>query len=394
MKKRCLIICYTALADDPRVIKHYEALKESYEVFTAGVSAIGTEQKFMKISESHFWNSLNTTAKQVQWKWLLFLPAKLLNFLRFKLFRKLYLLRYWDLKRLYDFIRLRQLRHVELIIANDLNTLPLAAAISGKRTKLVYDAHEYHAEEYAENEFWRHYNQPLINYLHKRYISRADSCMTVSTNIARRYESEYKKPFDVILNAPPYVPVEPSVTNPGKIRLAYSGMYGPSRKVKEIIQAMDLLPSAYELHLLIANQSEELKRVLQKSASAHRIFLHPAVSLNVVSRFLNQFDIGVHLMSANNFNNDNALPNKYFQYIQARLVTVFGPLSEIGAFTRQYDTGIILDAYTENDLASSILKLSVDDISRIKKNNDANAKRFCEENEILKLKQIYQQVMS
>ncbi len=394
MKKRCLIICYTELARDPRVVKHYEALKEDYDVFTAGISALGTEQKFIKITESDFWNSLNTAAKQAQWKWLLFLPAKALNFLRFKVFRNMYALRYWDLRRTCDFIRLRHMRYVDLIIANDLNTLPLAVAIAGKATKLVYDAHEYHAEEYSENTFWLQYNQPLIKYLYQRYIYRADSCITVSNNIARRYENEYKKPFAVVLNAPPYVPVEPSATDPEKIRLAYSGMYGPSRKVVEIIQAMDLLPRTYELHLLIANQSDHLKNVLSKSASADRIFIHPAVSLNMVSRFLNQFDIGVHMMSSNNFNNDNALPNKYFQYIQARLVTVFGPLAEIGAFTRQYDTGIVLDTYTEKDLASSIQKLSVDHINRIKKNNDANAKQFCEENEILKLKHIYQQLMS
>lgn len=392
MKKRCLIICYTDLSRDPRVMKHYQALKDDYDVFTAGVSAIGQEQAFTKIVESEFWNRLNVLLESKNTRWLFFLPVKTLNFLRFKIFKNFYFLRYWNTSRIKDYMRLSGLKNIDLIVSNDLNTLPLAIALARKQTKVVYDAHEYHAEEYAENPFWVSYNRPWISYLYRRYISRPDLCMTVGDNIARRYEQEYGKPFAVILNAPPFVEVKPSVTSPDKIKLVYSGMYGPTRKVDEIIRAMDLLSANYELHLLVANQSEQLKQTVQGSRSANRIYIHPAVGLREVSGFLNQFDVGVHLMSSNNFNNDNALPNKYFQYIQARLVTAFGPLSEIGAFTKEHHTGIISEDYTGAGLATALQKLSTGDINRIKMINHKNAEQFCEENEIVKLKEIYKHI--
>jgi glycosyltransferase involved in cell wall biosynthesis len=395
VKKTCLLICYTNLAGDPRVMKHFEALKEKYEVITAGVSPIGKEKKFIRITEYSFWDSFNKLAERnLALKWLLFVPARANNFLRFKAFRNFYFLRYWNIRRMYDFVRLYGKGKADLIISNDLNTLPLAAAIAGKKTKLLYDAHEYHAEEYAEKKFWVFYNKPLVGYLYKRYINRVDACITVGENIAKRYEDDYKKPFAVIYNTPPYLDIKPSEAKAGRVSLVYSGMYGPNRKIDEVIKAMDYLPASYELHLLITNVTDELRRLIADSGASKRIILHKAVALNEVAQFLSRFDIGVHLMASVNFNNNNALPNKYFQYIQARLVTAFGPLSEISTFTGKHHTGIICNGYTGADLANVVQQLSVEEINRIKANNAMNAKLFCEENEIVKLKQVYEQLMA
>ncbi len=395
MKKTCLLICYTNLAGDPRVMKHFEALKDEYEIITAGVLPIGHEKKFIKITEYSFWDHFNNLAvRNMVLKVLFFIPLRVSNFLRFKLFRSFYFLRYWNIRRIYDLLRLYGSGSVDLIIANDLNTLPLAAAIARKKSKVLYDAHEYHAEEYAERKFWVQYNKPLVNYLYRRYIKRTNGCITVGANIARRYEKDYNRPFAVIYNTPPYLDLKPVKTNPENINLVYSGMYGPNRNVNEVIKAMDELPEQYQLNLLITNVTPELKGLVEASAARKRITLHKAVPLNDVAKFINRFDIGVHLMASANFNNDNALPNKYFQYIQARVATAFGPLSEIQLFTREHRTGVICEGYTGTDLAKTLKALSADEINRIKEDNDRNSKQFCEENEIVKLKQVYEQVMA
>ena len=271
-KKRCLLICYTNLAADPRVIKHFEALKENFDVITAGIAPIGQEKIFIKIKEYNFWDQFNKLSdKNGFLRVLFFVFVGLSNFLRFKVFCRLYFLRYWNIKRIIDFIKLSQLKNIDLIVANDLNTLPLAATLAKKNSVLVYDAHEYHAEEYAERQFWVSYNRPLIKYLYNRYISRVNTCITVGENIAKLYEKDYNKPFAVIYNTTPYSEVVLSKVHSGKIKMVYSGMFGRNRNVDEVIKSLDYLPANYELNLLITNVTDELRHMVNNSASKERI---------------------------------------------------------------------------------------------------------------------------
>lgn len=393
MKKKCLLICYTNLAGDPRVVKHFEALKDTYEVTTAGVSPLGAEAYFIQIKEINFWDNFSNAVDKKPWlKILFYLIVRGANFLRFKVFSRFYFLRYWNVKRISDYMKIKSKGNFDLIVGNDINTLPLIVSLSGVDTKVVYDAHEYHAEEYGERQFWVKYNQPLVHYLYNKYIHKIDKCITVGENIARRYEADYQKTFEVIYNTPPYSEVKFSQVNPADIKLVYSGMFGLNRNIDQVIKAMDFLPSNYTLHLLITNVTEDLHRMINKSGAVKRIQLHKAVALNDVAGYLSQFDLGVHLMASVNFNNDNALPNKYFQYVQARLVTVFGPLKEIELFTRNNGTGLICKGYSAVDLADAIKQLSPEDINRIKENNNRNAELFCEQKEVLKLKKIYEQI--
>lgn len=394
MKRSCLLVCYTDLAKDPRVIKHFRALEGHFDVYTVGLSSIGAEKDFVQISNFSVWDSLVKYSEGSKLGGiLLFFPIRVGNFLRFRVFSRFYFLRYWTIGRLIDFAKMQRFKDVDLIVANDINTLPLAVALAGKKTKLVYDAHEYHSEEQAERKFWVHYNRPLIKYLYSRYIFRTDMCLTVGENIAKRYELDYGRRFEVILNASPYYDIKTIQVDQKKIKLIYSGLYGPNRNVDQIIYAMDQLPERFELHLLVTNQQESLKAIIASSASKTRIFLHQAVALKEVVPYLSQFDIGVHLMAPLNYNNENALPNKYFQYIQARLVTVFGPLKEIKQLTEKHNTGFISPGFQAADLVDVLSKVTSEEIRAIKKNNEHNAKQFCEENEIVKLKEIYKHVM-
>lgn len=388
-----MLLSYTDLAMDPRVIKHFEALKDNYHVYTAGNSPIGREAGFTEIREHDaleiFSNRLSASAAKRPVNKLM---LKLLNFFRFKVMRPMYYQRYWNNVRRSDLRKLKKAGQFDLVVCNDLNTLPLGAALLKKNGKLLYDAHEYHAEEYAESPFWVHYNKPLVQYLYRRYIAKADTCITVGENIAKRYQDDYQKKFSVIYNSPAYRDLPVREATLSRIKLVHTGMYGKNRNIGELFKAMEILPINYELNLLITNPNDELRQLIDSSPARQRIILHPAVPVADVAKVINQYDIGVHLMASVNFNNDNALPNKYFQYMQARLVTVFGPLSEIKEFTNRHETGIILKGFTSHDLAEGISELTVEEINRIKKKNDENSRVFCEENEVKKLKEIYKYI--
>jgi hypothetical protein len=81
-----------------------------------------------------------------------------------------------------------------------------------------------------------------------------------------------------------------------------------------------------------------------------------------LSRFLNQYDIGVYLLEPVNFNFLHSLPNKFFEFIQARLAVAIGPSPEMARLVREYDLGVVADDFSPQALAQCLLGL---DLKRI-----------------------------
>ena len=48
------------------------------------------------------------------------------------------------------------------------------------------------------------------------------------------------------------------------------------------------------------------------------------------------------------------MPNKFFEYIQARIVPAIGPSPEMARIAREWDCGIVADDYTPEALAAAI----------------------------------------
>jgi hypothetical protein len=104
---------------------------------------------------------------------------------------------------------------------------------------------------------------------------------------------------------------------------------------------------------------------------------------------LNRYDIGVFLLPPTNFNYRYALPNKLFEFIQARLAVAIGPSPEMARLVRQYCCGVIADDFTPEALAASLNRLTGADIDRLKQASHAAAKELCfEKNAPILLKMV------
>jgi hypothetical protein len=82
--------------------------------------------------------------------------------------------------------------------------------------------------------------------------------------------------------------------------------------------------------------------------------------------FLNQFDLGLYLFSPTNFNNQHALPNKFFEFLQARLGVAIGPSPEMARIIRKSGAGIVAADFHPPTLAGMMNKLTAADINRFK----------------------------
>src|SRR4051812_18108703 len=72
----------------------------------------------------------------------------------------------------------------DLIVANDVDMLPLAFRHASERTRILLDAHEYAPREFEDRLYWRLLYQPHKTWLCRKYLSKVHGFITVCDGIA------------------------------------------------------------------------------------------------------------------------------------------------------------------------------------------------------------------
>ena len=94
---------------------------------------------------------------------------------------------------------------------------------------------------------------------------------------------------------------------------------------------------------------------------------------------LNAYDVGLYLMPPTSFNQKMSLPNKIFEYIQARLALAVWPSPEMARVVREHDCGVVADDFSLAAMAAKLNSLSPEDIMRYKQNSHRAASVCCAE---------------
>jgi len=112
------------------------------------------------------------------------------------------------------------------------------------------------------------------------------------------------------------------------------------------------------------------------------------VPFSEIAKSLNNYDIGVFLLLPEHFNYKYALPNKLFEFIQARLAIAIGPSIEMMKVVNDYNLGIHSKDFSSKSLAKSIAQLTPEMIMKYKINSDKCAKELSSEGNMLKIRNI------
>ncbi len=390
-KKTILIICYNTLHNDPRVLRQIKVLKNDFRVVTAGYSDsnLGVEHIQLKdyvykmidffFKYPYLFRKFFAGLTQIYLKTSGFRHKVQMSVLQFPLWKKYYFeKRYWTKMELANYESMKNVQ-ADIILANDIHALPMAVKVRKKNAKIVFDAHEYHPEELNEIPEWRKNEKPFIKYLCAKYIKQADLMFTVSEPIAKEYEKKYAITSIVITNAPPFVQLSP-VEVTSKIKLVHHGGAVKERLLEETIGVMNFLDDNYTLDLmLIGSDNSYLGLLKQKFENDTRIKFNDPVPTSEISKKINQYDIGVYILPPLNFNNINALPNKFFEFIQARLMVAIAPMPAMAEIVKKYNVGVVAEDYSSRSLADAIKKLSKEEIYNCKKNSEAAAMELSEE---------------
>jgi hypothetical protein len=99
----------------------------------------------------------------------------------------------------------------------------------------------------------------------------------------------------------------------------------------------------------------------------------PPVATGEIAGFINQFDVGVYSLPPTNFNNQHALPNKFFEFIQARLAVVIAPSPEMARIVREFDLGVVAEDFSPESMAAAIKGLTMEKIRYFKTQSNKHA---------------------
>ena len=283
-----------------------------------------------------------------------------------KLLSRLFESYYWSLPQVRNSFKAIRGRSFDLLIANDIAALPLALRLAGKAPVLV-DAHEYSPREFDDKWLWRLLFAPYHGALCSRYLPQAAAMTTVCRGIADEYAKEYGVNASVVFNAPLEQGLEPSPSLPGRIRLIHHGSAIRSRHLGVMVEMMGHLSEKFTLDFMLVETDPVYMAELRDMAREdQRVRFVEPVAMPEICRRLNQYDVGIYLLPPVNFNHEHALPNKFFEFIQARLAVAIGPSPEMARIVNEYSLGVIAASFEPKALAAALDQLTDESIRAYK----------------------------
>ncbi|HEU5291881.1 MAG TPA: hypothetical protein VFU05_14625 [Cyclobacteriaceae bacterium] len=370
--KHLLVITFTSLKTDARVRRHVNLLKEKYQLTVACFDAERSPQYIalpLKQKELTLIDKV-TTGLLLAMRW----------------FSQAY-------KHLHPFEHLVSdvsQSKFDLILANDIESLPLAFKISKQqKCPVVFDAHEYAPRHFEDKFVWRLLFQPLNIYLCKKYIHQTAGMITIGSGLAKEYEKNFQVKPVVITNANHFHKLNPSPLKNSAIRMVHHGIATPSRKLELMIEMMDYLDDRFTLDMYLLplgfsssktkNYPETLKELAARNS---RVRILPPIKGDEIVSKINEYDIGVFLIPPVNFNYQNTLPNKLFDFIQARLAIAIGPTPEMAEIVNNYEMGVVSEDFTPKSLAEKLIAITPEQLQAYKQNSIAAAEKLnAEENQ-------------
>lgn len=365
---RILVISFSDLARDPRVDRQISFLAGEHEVVAAGLAPPNWQElEFVDLSPPRL-SGLREMVRKARW------AEQRADSLALRLLDR-HQCAFW--RHPVNRLAARRLAGVaaDVVIANDLSALPLAARVAGD-APVIFDAHEFSTEEHSDLLWWRTLVAPHAEALLRRYLPRTAAVMTVSQGIGERYAQGYGVQPLIVTNAPPATDLVPTATDV-PIRLIHHGGAVAERRLELMVEAMDLLGDGYELDLmLMPSQPRYLSQLEGLVRERPRVRLIPPVGQREIVEACNAYDVGVYTLPPRNENLRLALPNKLFEFIQARLAIVVGPSPEMARVVREHDLGLVTRDFTPRSLAEALASLTPTKIAAYKRQSDLAAGRL------------------
>jgi glycosyltransferase involved in cell wall biosynthesis len=287
----------------------------------------------------------------------------------------------------------------DLLVANDLDTLPAVFMASKiRRLPIVYDSHEYFTEvpelvgRKWVKKIWERLEAGMLPYIKYAY--------TVSASIASEYKQKYginmqvvrNLPFRIEMNRKPFI----SLKEANERIIIYQGSLNMGRGLELAIRAMQYTEDSRLIIAGTGDVEKELMELTKSLALNEKVRFIGRISPEELKQYTAQADLGISLEEKLGLNYYYALPNKLFDYIQARIPILVSDLPEMASIVHHYGVGKVNHTHDPFELALVFTDMLTDNNKRQvwQSNLEKAAKELCWENEESILIEIYQKALA
>lgn len=361
-RPRLLIFSFSNLLGDARLLKQISGFAGDYEVTTCGYGeSPDSRVTHVQLSGDHpIW-----------------------AYDRIALMTKQYRRAYWGSPAIQEAKNALAGREFDVILANDVDPVGVALSLNPRHGVHV-DLHEYSPRQKEDMLRWRLFVAPFIRWMVRKFVAQANSWTTVSGGLAREYARVFGFTPGLVTNASPLHEFE--VTPCGSpIRLVHSGAALRDRKLEIMIDALELTTAEVTLDLFITpNDPGYVAELRERSTRLPALTVHDPVPYRELIARLHNYDAGVFVLEPLNFSYRWALPNKLFDFVQARLGMIVGPSPEMVDLVTDYNLGAVADSFSAASLATQFDRLTTEQVQAWKAAADRAAAELSSEAQVQK----------
>lgn len=348
-KPRLLILSFSDIQNDARVMKQVHLFEHDFEVTTCGWGDAPSQL----VEHIRFEPQRTKRTARLQ-----------AVFLRLKLYKLAYAVEP-DAHRA---LQLLKGRSFEAVITNDLEGIGVGLRLT-EPSRVHADIHEYYPGLEDQSPAWVTLRKPYNEWILNTHATKVQSRTTVSEAIADRYFNEFGMRCGVVHNSIPQQDFTPGVVQ-RPIAIVHSGAALPNRKIEVMMRAVarTTLECTFDLYLTgdTTAYAQSLRDLAQQLGS--RISIHPPKPYAELLKHLNSYDLGIHVLPPVNTNNQLALPNKLFDFVQARLAIIVGPTPEMAQRVVDYGLGAVTPGFSEEDILQTLNKIVPEEVTAWKHN--------------------------
>lgn len=245
-------------------------------------------------------------------------------------------------------------RPAQLVLANDLDTLPAAfVAARLKGAELVYDSHEFFTEvpELFRPDGSSRMARRVWLSLERALFPRLRRVITVNDSIAEQYRQRYGSELTVVRNIPMHrelgpLPSRAELGLPADrfILILQGSGINVQRGGEEAVLAMRELPDCLLVVVGGGDAWPVLQRLVEDHGLSDRVRLLSRMPYERMMQYTRNADLGLSLDKDTNLNYRFSLPNKLFDYFRAHIPALVTDLPEVAGIVRRFGAGVVIPA--------------------------------------------------